>query len=380
MFIEKLKKKNEAKKKKARVIILTKNESNFLAISEPLALYDIETVFKFIPIIEMMEFINNSLAGRNYFLLDSQSYNAFEIAEIAMMLRGRYSSMLIGDEDSIQATWQAKEMGFESYFTHSSETRLVLLAIVEYFGYARSRTSLVIGLCNTSPDIDINYRVFHDLCNSEMMKGYSMLFVNCDIANIFFDAALGVKANKKTVDHVLGHENELDTSSSLKLVMKIKDHFDYVSFNIANEEANVDNVDAFLNGVEKFIESLANSYGFIFINIPYYFLTHTSGINILNESDIRVLMTNGQIESIYNLNFLKNKIGFKHDKGGKKRDKLISIKKQTSKAAAEITDKEIALKLGIEVDFTSDVTTFGGLLNLFKRKKENKNIIDIIFR
>ncbi|HIE0610666.1 TPA: hypothetical protein ACX369_002501 [Serratia marcescens] len=380
MFIEKLKRKNEAKKKKASVIVLTKTETDFLSLSEPLSLYDVDTMIKHIPAGDLLEFINNALTGKNYFVLDAQSYSETEIADIAMMLRGRYPSMLIGNEDSIQATWHARELGFSSYFTRTSEIRLLLLGIVEHFGYVRSRTSLVIGLCNTSPDIDINYRVFHDLCNSEMMKGYSMLFVNCDIANIFFDAALGVKANKNTVEHVLGYENELDTTSSLKLVMKIKDHFDYVSFNIANDEAHVDNVDAFLNGVEKFIESLANSYGFIFINIPYYFLTLHGGINLLNESDIRVLMTNGQIESIYNLNYLKNRIGFKQDKGEKRRDKLISIRKQAGKLATEITDKEIHTKLGIKVDFNNNANLLGGLLTAFNRKKESKNIIDSIFR
>jgi len=171
MFIEKLKRKNEAKKKKASVIVLTKTETDFLSLSEPLSLYDVDTMIKHIPAGDLLEFINNALTGKNYFVLDAQSYSETEIADIAMMLRGRYPSMLIGNEDSIQATWQARELGFSSYFTRTSEIRLLLLGIVEHFGYVRSRTSLVIVLCNTSPDIDINYRVFHDLCNSEMMKG-----------------------------------------------------------------------------------------------------------------------------------------------------------------------------------------------------------------
>ncbi|MBH2970715.1 hypothetical protein JZM41_21690 [Serratia marcescens] len=156
MFIEKLKRKNEAKKKKASVIVLTKTETDFLSLSEPLSLYDVDTMIKHIPAGDLLEFINNALTGKNYFVLDAQSYSETEIADIAMMLRGRYPSMLIGNEDSIQATWQARELGFSSYFTRTSEIRLLLLGIVEHFGYVRSRTSLVIGLCNTSPDIDIN--------------------------------------------------------------------------------------------------------------------------------------------------------------------------------------------------------------------------------
>jgi len=380
MFIERLKRKNEAKKKRTRVVFLTKSESDFLAITDSLSLYDIDTTMKHIPISELLEYINSLATIKCYFIVDSQSYSDVDIAEIAMMLRGRYPSMLIGSEDSIQASWQAREKGFGNYFIRSSEARLLVLGIVEHFGYVRSRTSLIIGLCNTSPDIDINYRVFHDLRNSEMMKGYSTLFVNCDIANIFFDAALGIRANKNTVDHVLGYENELDTSSSLKLVTKIKDQFDYVSFNVMNEETQIENLDLFLKGIEQFVESLANSYGFIFINIPYYLLTLSNGISLLNESDIRVLMTNGQLESIYNLNYLKDKIAFKQDKNEKRRDKLVSVRKPTDKLSIAITDEEIHAKLGVKVDFNSNINMLSGMLAAFNKKKEGKNIIDNIFR
>jgi len=380
MFIERLKRKNEAKKKRAKVVFLTKSESDFLAITDSLSLYDIDTAMKSIPVAEFLEYINNLSAGKCYFIVDSKSYSDVDISEIAMMLRGRYPSMLIGSEDSIHASWEAREKGFSNYFIRSSEARLLVLGIVEHFGYVRSRTSLIIGLCNTSPDIDINYRVFHDLRNSDMMKGYSTLFVNCDIANIFFDAALGVRANKNTVDHVLGYENELDTSSSLKLVTKIKGQFDYVSFNVMNEETHIENLDLFLKGIEQFVESLANSYGFIFINIPYYLLTLSNGIDLLNGSDIRVLMTNGQLESVYNLSYLKDKISFKQDKNEKRRDKLVSVRKQTDRLSVAITDEEIYSKLGVKVDFNSNTKFFSGILAAFNKKKEGKNIIDSIFR
>lgn len=133
------------------------------------------------------------------------------------------------------------------------------------------------------------------------------MFINCDLANIYYDADLGVRANKQALQHITRDGEELDSLSSRKLINAFDEHFDYISFNLLMDDISMSDSDALVKGIDNFIDSVSDIYGFIFINVPYYLMTSSAGMNLLDNSDIRVLLTNGQIESIYNLNFYVTK-------------------------------------------------------------------------
>lgn len=383
MFLDKIKRKNDVEKKREKVFFLTKNPDDFSSVDESLSLYGLDVNAAFIKAAELLDKLNSMPSSKSYFIIDGKDYGESEIAEIAMILRGRYPAILIGTEDSVAAMCVARDIGYNNYFTRNNEPRYLVSEIVKYFGYTRSRTSLIIGICNTSPDAALGYKVFDDLRTSEIMKGYSALFLNCDVANIYYDAALGVKANRKAAELALSQETEVDTASSIKLMTRISERFDYLSFNVLAEGIKMTNADFLVKRIEAVLDSVANSYGFIFINFPYYLMMFPTAIKMLKDSDVRVILTNGSIESIYNLNHIKNEIHFKHDKGSKKRDKLVSIRINQSingLDANNITDSEILSKLSLNVDYSTTKSPQKKIMEYFKKKKETENIIDIIIR
>lgn len=379
MFIDKLKRKAGTKKRE-QVIILTRRPEAFNELIEILSLYTLDCSAVYHSISEITAIADTGIKGQIFFIVDASAYSENDTVEISMTTRGRFQSMLIGEDDSIQAACIAKESGFASYFTLASEVRFIAVQIVSYFGHTRSRTSLVVGVCNTSADVEISYRVFHDLHDSRMMGSYSTLFVNCDIANVYFDAVLGVKANKQALESIMNIENEIDTRLALKLVSKIDSNFDYISFNAISEDHRANNIDAIFAGLERYIDAVANNYGFIFINIPYYALTLSNGIQLLNSSDVRLLLTDGKIESIYNIHVLKERIGFKQTKSDKKRDKLFSIRRQNETNKFTITDAEINAKLGVKVDGSTLLGNKSGFLSRFRNNDNSDNIIQQVLR
>lgn len=383
MFLDKIKRKNESEKKRERVFFLTKKPEDFSAIDESLSLYGLEVINNHIKTNELLDKLNSMPASKSYFIIDGEDYQESEIAEIAMILRGRYPAILIGTEDSVAAIFIAREGGFTNYFVRSSEPRYLVSEIVKYFGYTRSRTSLIIGICNTSPDAALGYKVFEDLRTSEIMKGYSALFINCDINNIFYDAALGVKANRKATELALSQDTEVDTSSSIKLMTHISEQFDYLSFNVLAEGIKMSNSEYLIKRIEAVLDSVGNSYGFIFINLPYYLMMFPTAMKMLKSSDVRLLLTNGSIESVYNVNHIRNEINFKNDIASKKRDKLVAIRINepfNGLNANNITDGEILNKLGLTVDHSTTKSPKKKILSFFQNIKSNENIIDIIIR
>lgn len=383
MFLEKIKRKNESEKKREKVFFLTKSPEDFSGIDESLSLYGLEVINNYIKANELLDKLNSMPASKSYFIIDAEDYSENEIAEIAMILRGRYPAILIGTEDSVAAICVAREGGFTNYFVRSSEPRYLVSEIVKYFGYTRSRTSLIIGICNTSPDAALGYKVFEDLRTSEIMKGYSALFLNCDINNIFYDAALGVKANRKATELALSQDTEVDTSSSIKLMTHISDQFDYLSFNVLAEGIKMSNSEYLIKRIEAVLDSVGNSYGFIFINLPYYLMMFPTAMKMLKNSDVRLLLTNGSIESVYNVNHIRNEISFKNDIAVKKRDKLVAIRISESSNgldANNITDGEILNKLGLAVDYSTTKSPKKKVISFFRNKKSTENIIDIIIR
>lgn len=383
MFLDKMKRKTDSEKKRERVFFLTKTPDDFSHAEESLSLYGLDVISIAIKSGDLLDKLNSMPASKIYFIVDGQDYNEDEVAEIAMILRGRYPSILIGTEDSISAVCVARDSGFTNYFVRSNEARYLVSEIVKYFGYTRSRTSLTIGICNTSPDAALAYRVFNDLRTSEIMKGYSALFLNCDVTNIYYDAALGVKANRKATELALSQETEVDTASSIKLMSNISDRFDYLSFNILTEGVRMNDSNYLVARIEAILDSVGNSYGFIFINLPYYLMMYPVALKMFKDSDVRVLLTNGSIESVYNVNHIKREVSFKSDKGSKRRDKLVAIRMHESAKgldANNITDSEIMNKLAVTVDYSTTKGPKEKAMSLFKKKKETENIIDIIIR
>jgi len=383
MFLDKIKRKNDSDKKREKVFFLTKSPQDFSHINESLSLYGLDVVNQYIKINDLLDTLNSMPASKSYFVIDGADYDENETSEISMILRGRFPSILIGVEDSISAICIARDNGFSNYFVRDNEPRYLVSEIVKYFGYTRSRTSLTIGICNTSPDSAVGYKVFSDLRTSEIMKGYSALFLNCDIANIYYDAALGVKANRKATELALNQENEVDTASSLKLMTQISERFDYLSFNIMAEGIRMSDPNFLMKRIEAILESVGNSYGFIFINLPYYLMGFPTALNMLKDADVRVMLTNGSIESVYNVNHIKREISFKNEKGSKKRDKLVAIRINESTNglnAYNITDSEIMSKLSTVIDYSTTKSAKKKIINYFQKKTITENIIDIIIR
>jgi hypothetical protein len=383
VFLDKIKRKSDGVKKREKVYFLTKTPSDFTRITESLSLYGVEVINNYLNVGELLDTVNDIPGSKTYFVIDGAAYSESETIEIAKILRGRYPAMLIGFEDSIGAVCTARDNGFSNYFVRNNEIKYLISEIVKYFGYERSRTSLVVGLCNTSPDAEVSYRTFNDLLSSKTMKGYSALFINCDISNIYYDATLGVKANEKATALALNIDSEIDTESSLKLISHIREQLDYLSFNVMADNVKMNDANYLLQRISNIVDSVSNAYGFIFLNLPYYLIAFPVALSMLKNSDIRVLMTNGRIESVYNINYLKNSISFKNERESKKRDKLISIRPtNTSKVLSvnNITDSEIVQKLQIEIDYSSGSKLPEKLASLFNKSKESENIIDCIIR
>jgi len=383
VFLDKIKKKNDGLKKREKVFFLTKSPADFTQITESLSLYGVDVIVQYIGTRELLDTVNSIPGAKTYFIIDSIAYSESDIVEIAMVLRGRYPAMLIGLEDSIGAIYTAKDNGFSNYFVRTNEAKYVISEIVKYFGYERSRTSLVVALCNTSPDAEVSYRVFNDLLDSDIMKGYSALFINCDISNIYYDARLGVKANEKATALALNIESEIDTDSSLKLNSNIRENLDYLSFNVMSDNIRMNDANYLLQRISNIVDSVSNAYGFIFINLPYYLIGFPLALNMLKDSDIRVLLTNGRIESVYNINYIKKNIAFKNNLGNKKRDKLVAIRTNTTNkmlSVNNITDSEITQKLGVEVDYSSSESYQSKITRLFNNKKQGANIIDSLIK
>ncbi|MCE3116613.1 hypothetical protein LXD80_12495 [Enterobacter sp. ASE] len=379
MYFEQLKKRFDVAKKKDQVYIFSKHEDNFKKVVEAFTVYGINTEITYVTPTDALKIINEQTSTKTWFLIDSTCYKKEEINQFAMMLRGRFQSMLLGEVNTLDALWSAKEQGYSEYFILHADSAHLINAVLKGAGYIRSRTSRIIGICNTTPDISISYKTFHDLKNSQLMRAYSSLYINCDIANIYYDSVLGVRANQQIISHITRDNEELDAISSRKLISKFDDHFDYVSFNLVMHDSEVKDFEEIIKGIDVFIDSVSDVYGFIFINIPYYLLSSVNGVNMINNSDVRVLLTNGQIESVYNLNFLKNQIGFKKDGNSKTSDKLICIRGVDDFSAFRITDAEIKSKLGIKIDYSTKLSQKRSFLGAFT-KKASDNIIDIIFR
>lgn len=381
MFINKFKRKNEQDRKRERVIFMTTEAEDFSALVNPLSLYGLEVIVEYIKKEELTDFITQRLTGKSYFVIDGLAYQDEELTEISMILRGRAPSVLIGAEDSIEASCRAKDAGFTSYFIRNSEPKYIISEIVKHFGYQRSRTSMVIGLCNASADADISYRVFSDLRTSRLVEDYSTLFINCDVTNIYYDAALGIKSNKKTTELALAYENEVDVASALKLVNHVNNNFGYISFNTLGGEEIPQRLDVLMQGIEAVIDALSNSFGFIFINIPYYFLTIKGGMDILGGCDIRAVLINGQIESLYNFNFIRERSVFEIKNSTKNSDKLIAVRRCSSQQGSNITNSDIKNKFGIDANLSVQLNDEQRFFSLLRNsKKEQVNIIDEIIR
>ncbi|MFP2428854.1 hypothetical protein [Enterobacter ludwigii] len=379
MYLKKLKKRFDVAKKRDLVFIFSKHTDKFDALIEAFTVYGINAEITFPGPTDALKIINEQSSPKTWFLIDGTCYTEEDINEFSMMLRGRFQSVLLGESNTLDAVWEAKEKGYSDYFLLAADTRHLINTVLKGGGYIRSRTSRIIGVCNTTPDVSISYRAFDDLKNSQLMRAYSSLFINCDIANIYYDAVLGVRANQQIIEHITKDNGELDSVSSRKLISKFDEHFDYVSFNLLMNNTRDIDFELFIKGIDDFIDSVSDVYGFIFINIPYYMLSSSHGGDLLNNSDVRVLLTNGQIESIYNLNYLKGRIGFKKDDNSKKNDKLICIRESNEFSAFQITDNEINSKLGVKVDYSTTSGKKIKALNIFK-KNTSDNIIDIIFR
>lgn len=379
MYLEKLKKRFEAAKKRDLVFIFSKYTEKFVPLVEAFTVYGINTEIHYPEPTEGLKIINEQTSSKTWFLIDKTCYKEEDINEFSMMLRGRFQSILMGDSNTLDAVWEAKELGYSEYFLLDGDSRHLINTVLKGGGYIRSRTSRIIGVCNTTPDVSISYRAFNDLRNSQLMRAYSSLFINCDIANIYYDAVLGVRANQQIIEHVTKDNEVLDSVSSRKLISKFDDHFDYASFNLVMNDAKDIDFERLIKGIDDFIDSVSDVYGFIFINLPYYMLSSSHGSDLLNNSDVRVLLTNGQIESIYNLNYLKNRIGFKKDDNSKNNDKLICIRESNEFSAFQITDSEIKSKLGVDVDYSTKSGKKKTPLKLLKKNTAD-NIIDIIFR
>ena len=381
MNFDKFKKRFAPAKKKDLVIYFSSTNKQTPELEEALRVYGIGLEYHTATPKDTIAIIEDWVltSSRLWFIVDGTSYSSSDIEEFAMILRGRYPAVLLGDNNSLDASWSAEEQGYAAYFINNVDLSRLTKTILKGFGYVRSRTSMTIAICNTTPDINLSYYAFRDLKKKKTLKSYSTLFINCDLANIYYDADLGVRANKQALQHITRDGEELDSLSSRKLINAFDEHFDYISFNLLMDDIYMSDSDALVKGIDNFIDSVSDIYGFIFINVPYYLLTSSAGMNLLDNSDIRVLLTNGQIESIYNLNFLRNKISFKQESNGKGKDKLFCLRQPLHHAGLRITDNDIHSKLGVKVDFS---TTMGREESFFSRfKKDNTiNIIDSIFR
>ncbi|MGN8010291.1 hypothetical protein [Enterobacter sp. 22325] len=379
MYLDKLKKRFDVAKKKDLVFIFSNHSDKFDALIEAFTVYGINAETNFPRPAEALKIINEQYSPKTWFVIDGTCYSPEDINEFSMILRGRFQSVLLGESNTLDAVWEAKEQGYSEYFPLETDSRHLINTVLKGGGYIRSRNARVIGVCNTTPDVSISYRVFDDLRNSQLMRAYSTLFINCDIANIYYDAVLGVRANQQIIEHITKDNGEFDSVSSRKLISKFDEHFDYVSFNLVMDNSKDINFESFIKGIDDFIDSISDVYGFIFINLPYYMLSSLHGSDLLNNSDVRVLLTNGQIESIYNLNYLKNRIGFKKDDNSKNNDKLICIREVSEFSAFQITDSEIKSKLSVKIDYSTKSGKKINTFNIFK-KNTSDNVIDIIFR
>lgn len=381
MSFDKFKKRFSPVKKKDLVIYFSANNVKNVDLEEALQVYGIGVEYNATGPKDMMNIIEDSIAesARLWFIIDGTSYSESHIEEFSMILRGRYPAILIGDDNSLDASWRAEEQGYTAYFINNGELSRLTKTILKGFGYARSRASMTIAMCNTTPDINLSYHAFNDLKNNNTLKSYSTLFINCDMTNIYYDADLGVRANPQAILHITREGEELDSLSSKKFINTFDDHFDYISFNLLMDDINMSDVDSLVKGIDNFIDSVSDVYGFIIINVPYYLLSSAAGMNLLDNADIRVLLTNGHIESIYNLNFVRNKIAFKQESSGKGKDKLFCLRPPLQNAGLRITDQDIQSKLGMKVDYSCSLGKVDTLFS--KMKKDNtKNIIDEIFR
>lgn len=376
MYFDKLKKRFDSNRKKDFVYILSTDEGKFSNIIEALSIYGIEAEVNLLTPSTVLETISSNNSAKTSFIVDGSEYSDSDVEEIAMLLRGRFPSVLVGDENTIDAVWRATELGYTDYSFYQAENNRLVTLVLKSFGYIRSRASMIIGICNTTPDINLSYRFFDDLKKNKMMQSYSTLFINCDVANIYYDASLGIRANPQLVEHITKDSDELDSVSSRKLISTFDDHFDYASFNLMTDEAKAKDSELLIKGIDNFVDSVSDIYGFIFINIPYYLLTSENSIKMLSNSDIRVLLTNAQIESIYNVNFLKKRILFKA--ANKNKDRLICIRQPLTFSAFRITDGEIKSKLGISVDYSTNLME--GKKGIFGwRNKSDDNVIDHVF-
>ncbi|NDJ59227.1 hypothetical protein GWD52_20015 [Enterobacteriaceae bacterium 4M9] len=381
MNFDKVKKRFAPAKKKDQVLFLSANKKRVNVLEEALRVYGIGLEYHASTPEDIMDIVEDygSTPTRLWFVIDGPSYSDSDVEEFSMILRGRYPSVLLGTDNSLDASWHAEELGYTAYFIDNGDLSRLTRIILKGFGYVRSRTSMIIAVCNTSPDINLSYRTFSDLKKNEILKSYSTLFINCDLANIYYDAELGVRANKQAIQHITRDGEELDSLSSRKLINTFDDHFDYISFNLLIDDISMNDTDSLIKGIDNFIDSVSDIYGIIFINVPYYLMTSSAGVALLDNSDIRVLLTNGQIESIYNLNFMKDKIAFKQESSGKSKDKLFCLRQPLVQAGLRITDKDIYSKLGVKVDYSITLDKAESFFDKFK-KNNNSNIIDAIFR
>ncbi|NUU69110.1 hypothetical protein HQN64_23880 [Enterobacteriaceae bacterium BIT-l23] len=378
MNLDKLKKRFGTARKRDLVIIMGNPGQQFSKVAEALHIYGIGVEYHQSAPADIIAIIESNISNRLWFIIEGSAYNDSAVAEFSMILRGRYPAVLTGSSNSLDASWKAEEQGYAAYFTEGGDVTRLTKVLLKGFGYIRTRASMIISLCNTTPDVNLSYHVFNNLKDSALLKSYSTLLINCDLANIYYDAELGVRANPQAVQHITRDGEELDAPSSHKLINKFNDHFDYISFNLLMDDIDVASTDSLVKGIDTFIDSVSGIYGFIFINLPYYLITSHSGLDLLANSDIRVLLTNSQIESIYNLNYLQERISFKKDNDGKSRDKLFCLRTPQQYSGLRITDGDIQSKLAMKVDFSGHL---GGNHRFIPwLKKSNANLIDEIFR
>lgn len=371
MKFESIKHRFIQKKKRDVVVVLTSEKKNE-ELTESLNIHSVDVEYIHIKSNKLNEYIEGNINTRLCFIIDELSYEASELNNISMLLRGKFDSILLGVSNTLDASWKAEELGFSFYHVRCTEYSRLVKYILKSFGHIRSRTSMVISLCNVSPDIRLSYRAFSELRKSDILKTYSVLFVDLDISNIYYDADLGVKVNSALMSYIMEDGVEFDGVSSTKLIYSIDERFDYVSFNLLVDDIdNINRVDIHevLDRVNVLIDSVSDKYGFIFVNVPYYLLCFNETISILNASDNRTILTDHKIESVYNINYIQNKIKFK-SKDFKNKDKLICFH-DAEHTTQRITNSDIEKRLGLNVDCSVLLKPRTSVFSVFNKKDDD---------
>lgn len=165
MNFDKFKKRFSPAKKKDLVIYFSSTNKQTSELEEALRVYGIGLEYHTATPKDTITIIEDwvSTSSRLWFIVDGTSYSSSDIEEFAMILRGRYPAVLLGDNNSLDASWNAEEQGYAAYFINNVDLPRLTKTILKGFGYVRSRTSMTIAICNTTPDINLSYYAFRDL-------------------------------------------------------------------------------------------------------------------------------------------------------------------------------------------------------------------------